>query len=396
MSAPLSSRYTSELSFLHFAPTRLAFGLGAYKEAALELRALGKRRAMLVTDDVLARTTDLVERVKKSLGPTCVLVFTDVRPDSPTSIVDRGAALAREHEIDSLVSLGGGSAIDTAKGIAIAHTEGGSVLDHQGFQNLTRPTTPHVAIPTTAGTGSEVTRATVLLHESAQQKLIYADFHIFPRVALLDPELSVGMPASITAGTGLDALTHAIEAMHSQQREPIADALALQAIRYVRVHLPTAIRSPSDLDARGKMLLAATMAGQAFDNAQVGVVHAIAHSVGAMRHVHHGTANAIALPHCIRFNADEPSAAEAYREAAHAFGLDVAHVTPERAAHLLADAIEAFVAEVGLPTRLRDVGVTADDLDAIAQMSLTDASIVYNPKFAMDAELVLGIVRSAF
>lgn len=392
----MASRYAPDLSFLHFAPTRIAFGVGAHKEAALELRALGKSRAMLVTDEVLAQKTDLVDRVKKALGPTCVHVFAEVRPDSPTSIIDRGAAAAREHDIDSLVSLGGGSAMDSAKGIAIAHTEGGSVLDHQGFQNLTRPTTAHVAIPTTAGTGSEVTRATVLLDERAQQKLIYGDNNLFPRVALLDPELSTGMPAAITAGTGLDALTHAIEAMHSQQREPLADALALQAIRYVRTYLPIAVRSPKDLDARGKMLLAATMAAQAFDNAQVGVVHAIAHSVGAKRHVHHGTANAIALPHCIRFNADEPGAAEAYRDAAEAFGVNVADLDPERAAHALADAVEAFVGEVGLPTRLRDVGVTQDDLRGIAEMSVTDASIVYNPKFAMDADLVLGIVQNAF
>ncbi|MCC7539897.1 MAG: iron-containing alcohol dehydrogenase [Deltaproteobacteria bacterium] len=392
----MASRHAADQSFLHFAPTRVVFGLGAHKEAPLELRTLGKSRAMLVTDAMLAAKTDLVERVKKALGATCVAVFAEVQPDSPTSIVDRGAQLAREHGIDAIVSLGGGSAIDTAKGIAIAHTEGGSVLDHQGFQNLTRPTTVHLAIPTTAGTGSEVTRAAVLFDEKARQKLIYGDFHLFPRVAVLDPELTVGMPASITAGTGLDALTHAIEAMHSAQREPIADALALQAIRYVRRYLPTAVRAPNDLEARGKMLLAATMAGQAFDNAQVGVVHAIAHSVGAKRHVHHGTANAIALPHCIRFNADDPAAAEAYRDAAEAFEVAVDGLGPERAAHALADAVEAFVAEVGLPTRLRQVGVVEDDLRAIAEMSVTDASIVYNPKFAMDADLVLGIVQSAY
>lgn len=392
----MASRYDAELAFLHCSPTRVAFGAGVHREVALEIKALGRSRAMLVSDEVLATRTDLVERVKKALGATCVAVFTEVRPDSPTSIIDRGAELAREHEVDCIVSVGGGSAIDSAKGIAIAHSEGGSVLDHQGFQNLSRDTTAHVAIPTTAGTGSEVTRAAVLLDEAAHQKLIYGDNHLFPRVAMLDAELTTGMPASITAGTGLDALTHALEAMHSQQRNPVADALALQAVRYVRRYLPRAVEHPDDLDARGKMLLAATMAAQAFDNAQVGVVHAIAHSIGARRHVHHGTANAIALSHCIRFNADDPGAAESYRDAAEAFGLAVDALDAERAAHALADAVEAFVAEVGLPTKLRQVGVTEEDLEPIAEMAVSDASIVYNPKFAMDAELVLGIVRAAW
>ncbi len=387
-------RYSGDLSFLHYSPTKVVFGVKALNELPSEVDALGGKRALVVTDSFLAGKTDLVERVKKALGRRLAGVYADVQPDSSVALVDRGAAMAREVGADCLVSIGGGSSIDTAKGIAIVHTEGGSLRDHQGFQGLSRPTTPHVTIPTTAGTGSEVTRVAVIKDEEARQKLIFGDFHIFPRVAVLDPELTVGMPAAITAGTGLDALTHAVEAMHAMQAEPIADALALHAIRLIFRHLMRAVAEPKDLVARGQMLLAATVAGMAFDNAQVGLVHAIAHTVGARHHVHHGTANAIALPHVLRFNADV--AAEAYREAGVAMGVETGGLGDEAAVDAVARAIEKLVADSGLPVRYRDVKVPESDLPAIAEVTLSDAAIVYNPKPVSDPEDVLRVLRAAY
>jgi alcohol dehydrogenase len=321
-------------------------------------------------------------------------VFTEVKPDSSVDVVNRGAAKAKELGADAIVSIGGGSSIDTAKGIAIVHAFGGSLRDHQGFQGFSRPTTPHVAIPTTAGTGSEVTKVAVIKDEEAHQKLLFGDFHIYPRVAILDPVLTVGMPRAITAGTGLDALTHAIESMHAMQAEPIADALALHAIRLVTQHLPAALATPSDLHHRGQMLIAATIAGIAFDNAQVGLVHAIAHTVGARHGVHHGTANAIALPHVLRFNADV--AAEAYRAVGVAMGIVTTAMNDIAAVDTVAKAIEKLVAEVGLPTRYRDAGVPESDLKKIAEVTLTDAAIVYNPKPVLEAAEVLGVLMAAF
>jgi aldehyde dehydrogenase (NAD+) len=387
-------RYGSDLSFLHFSPTKVVFGAKSLAELPSELDALNAARALVVTDELLASKTDLVERAKKALGRRFAGVYSDVTPDSSVALVDRGAKKAKELGVDAIVSIGGGSSIDTAKGIAIVHAFGGSLRGHQGFQGFTAPTTPHVAIPTTAGTGSEVTKVAVIKDEEAHQKLLFGDFHLYPRVAILDPELTLGMPSAITAGTGLDALTHAIEAMHAMQAEPMSDALALHAIRLIARHLPAVMKEPSSVLHRGQMLIAATMAGIAFDNAQVGLVHAIAHTVGARHRVHHGTANAIALPHVLRFNADV--AAEAYREAGLAMDVDTLGMPDEAAVDKVARAIERLVAEVGLPTRYRDVGVPEADLPAIAEVSLSDGAIVYNPKPVTEAADVLGVLRAAY
>ncbi len=387
-------RYASDLSFLHVSPTKIVFGPKSLAELPSELDGIGATRALVVTDEVLATKTDLVERVKKALGRRFAGVYSDVTADSGVGIVDRGAAKAKEFGVDLIVSIGGGSSIDTAKGIAIVHAFGGSLRDHQGFQGFTADTTPHVAIPTTAGTGSEVTKVCVIKDEDAHQKLLFGDFHLYPKVAILDPELTLGMPAMITAGTGLDAFTHAVEALHAMQAEPIADALALHAIRLVVHHLPAVMKEPASVLHRGQMLLAATMAGIAFDNAQVGLVHAIAHTVGARHRVHHGTANAIALPHVLRFNADV--AAEAYREAGSAMGVETRGLPDVEAVDAVARAVERLVAGVGLPTRYRDVGVPEADLPAIAEVSLSDGAIVYNPKPVTEASEVLGVLRAAY
>jgi alcohol dehydrogenase class IV len=388
-------RYGSDLSFLHFSPTKVVFGARSLSELPSEADALGLTRVLVVTDELLATRTDIVERTKKALGRRFAGIYTEVESDSSVRTVDRGAALAKELGVDGIVSVGGGSPIDTAKAIAIVHTEGGSLRDHQGYQNLSRPTTPHICIPTTAGTGSEVTKVAVIKDEDAHQKLIFGDFNLYPRVAILDPELTVGLPPALTAGTGLDALTHAFEALHAMQAEPIADALALHAIRLIRRHLMRAIEAPGDLVARGQMLLASTMAGLAFDNAQVGMVHAIAHSVGARHRVHHGTANAIALPHVVRFNGDVASAA--YREAGEALGIGTVAIDDDvEAVDRVASAVSELVAAAGLPTRLRDVNVPEHDLPTIAEMALSDGSIVYNPKPISDPEEVLVVLRAAF
>ena len=386
--------YDTDLSFLHYAPTRIVYGAGSLSELPSELGSLGSDRAMIVTDRQIASRTDLIERVRKALAKRCAAVFAEVEPDSSVAIVDKGAAIARQHGVDALVSVGGGSSIDTAKAIAMVHTLGGSIRDHQGFQALGSATTPHVAIPTTAGTGSEVTRYALIRDEQSSQKLLFGDFHIFPRVAILDPKLTVGMPPLITAGTGMDALTHALEGLHSAQREPIADALALHAIRLIRKNLPIAIQTPQDLVARGMMLVAATLAGTAFDNAQVGLVHAIAHTVGARHHVHHGLANSIALPAVLRFNAD--AAAEWYRMGGEAFGISTEAMSDAAAIDTIASAIEAFARDCGLPGRYRDVGVPESDLEAIAEVTLTDGAIVYNPKPVTDPAEVLGVLRACY
>jgi alcohol dehydrogenase len=347
-----------------------------------------------VTDSALARTTDLPARVEKALGPLCAGVYSDVEPDSGVHIVDAGARFARERGADCIVSVGGGSAIDTAKGICILLTEGGALRDYQGFQMLSRRQTPHVSIPTTAGTGSEVTYVAVIKDHEAKQKLLFGDYHIIPDTALLDPEMTVGLPPGLTAATGMDAMSHAVESMHSMQREPIADALALHAIRLIRDFLPRAVADGSDLVARGQMLLASNIAGAAFSNAQVGLVHAMAHTVGARHGVHHGLANSILMPHVVRFNACD--VAGLYRPVAEALGADIRGLSDEGCGEVAADALAALARQVGLPTSFAGVGVPADALPDLAEATLADAAIVYNGRPVLGADEVLEVFRAAY
>lgn len=386
--------YDSSLSFIYMNTTRVVFGPGCARDVREEVRALGCSRALVVTDAVLASRTDVPGRVEKTLGESCAGVFSDVVPDSGVHIVDAGAAFARERGADCIVSVGGGSAIDTAKGIAIVLKEGGSLRDYEGFQVLRRPQTPHVAIPTTAGTGSEVTYVAVIKDHEAHQKLLFGDYNIIPNTALLDPELTVGLPPGLTAATGMDAMSHAVEAIHSQQKEPIADGLALHAIRLIREFLPRAVAEGTDLVARGQMLIASNMAGTAFSNAQVGMVHAMAHTVGARYGIHHGLANSIFMPHVVRFNAGEVAAS--YRPIAAALGVAVDGLTDAACAELVAERLSELAAKTGLPRTLSSQGVPEDALPELAEATLADASIIYNGRTVLGADEVLAVYRAAF
>jgi alcohol dehydrogenase class IV len=386
--------YPADLSFLFHAPTRIVFGNGSARDVAVELRSLGQSKALVVTDRFLLEKTTIVGTIVKSLGAACAGVFADVPPDSGVHVIDAGAAYGRAHGADAIVSVGGGSVIDTAKGISILLREGGSLLDYQGFQSLSRAQTPHIAIPTTAGTGSEVTYVAVVKDHEKKQKLLFGDYHIIPNVAILDPALTVGLPPTLTAATGLDAFSHGLEALSSAQREPISDALGLHAVRLVRRYLPLAVKNGADIAARGQMLVGATLGGAAFSNAQVGLIHAIAHVIGARHGVHHGTANAIAMPHVMRFNNDV--AADRYRLVAEAMGVEVRGMSDEAAGLEAADAVRDFVRSVGLPLSFREVGVPESDLAACAEAALSDGSIVYNAKPVTDPADALGVLRAAW
>jgi aldehyde dehydrogenase (NAD+) len=383
-----------DLSFLFYTPTRIVFGVGAAGDVAVELRNLGCEKAVLVTDRWLYDNTDLVSKIEKWLGDLCAGVFADVPSDSGLHIINQGYEFARERGAQGVVSVGGGSVIDTAKGIALLLKEGGRLEDYQGFQMLTRKVVPHVCLPTTAGTGSEVTYIAVVKDHDKKQKLLFGDHHLIPDVAILDPVLTLGLPPGLTAATGMDALSHAVEAITSSQREPISDALGLHAIRLIRRWLPRAVTEGSDIDARGHMLIAATMAGAAFGNAQVGLVHAIAHTVGARHGVHHGLANAVAMPYVMRFNNSE--VAEEQATIAEALGVDTRDMPAEQAGLAAADAVARLGTELGLPSTLKDAGVPEDDLEECAQVALSDGAIIYNGRPVFDPDEVLAVLRKAW
>jgi len=385
--------YDEELSFNFLTPTKVIFGLGAIEEARIEIRSMGGEKTLIVTDEGIVRA-GLAERVKKSLGDLCIGVFSETPQDSGVHVVNEAAKVARSLKVDSLVSLGGGSVIDTAKGLAVLLKEGGNLEDYQGMQMLDRPQTLHVCIPTTAGTGSEVTFAAVVKDHDRNQKVLLFDHHLAPNVAVLDPHMVSGLPPRITAFTGMDALTHAVEAVHVLQRNPMADALALHAIRIIATYLHRSVENGDDLLVRGQMQIAATMAGMAFTNAMVGLVHAMAHSLGARYGVPHGLANTILLPHGMRYNME--ACADQYALVAEAMGVGKQEMSDDEAAEEAIKAIEDLTKKIRLPGRLREVEVPREGLKDCAELSLSDGSIVYNPKSIYEAEEVLKVYEAAW
>jgi len=386
--------YDANLNFIFWCPTKVVFGENTALDVAIEVENLKCKKALIVTDRDLVKNTDIPEKIKKALGNLCVGIFSDVEADSGVHIVNQGAKVGKELGVDCLVSVGGGSAIDTAKGMAIILKEGGKLQDYAGFQILTRPQTPHIVIPTTAGTGSEVTYIAVIKDHQEGRKLLFGDYNILPNVAILDPKMTEGLPPKLTAATGMDAMCHAIEAMHSLQREPVADGMALHAIRLIKEFLLRAVQNGKDMTARGQMLIAATLAGSAFSNAQVGLVHALAHSVGARFKVHHGLANSILLPACLRYNADV--CGDVYLNILSALGVNVKGIPVDQAGEAVADEIGKFTKELGLPQRLRDAGVPEEGLKECSELALSDGAIVYNPKFISDSEEVLKVYQQAW
>ncbi len=385
--------YERDLTFEYNSPTRIIFGENSIKEVGLEVDRLGGSKAVIVTDRGVLEA-GLAQRVEKALGRRYAGTYDGCIPDSGFHIVDEGAAFALDKGADILVSVGGGSVIDTAKGMAVVMKEGGKISDYRGMQMLTRPQSLHVVVPTTAGSGSEVTWFAVIKDWENNVKEAFLDVHLIPNVAILDPQMVAGLPPHLTAGPGMDALSHAIEAIHSLQCQPIIDGLALQAVRQILKYLPRCVEDGSDMVARGQQQLAATMAGMAFSNSQPGLVHAMAHPLGALFNVPHGVANAILLSHVMLFNMPECSGR--YALVAQTMGLDVRGLSDEEAGNAAVQAIQALVKKIGLPRKLREVGVPESRLEEAADCSLSDGSIVYNPRMVTELEEVLQVYRAAW
>lgn len=385
--------YDRDLNFIYRNPTRLIYGENSINEVEQEIVSLKCSKAFLVTDKGVVNA-GLAERVEKVLGKKLVGTFDGCIQDSDLRIINEVSGIAKSKGADVLVSVGGGSVIDTTKGIAIVLKEGGKIEDYKGQQCLSRPQTPHIVIPTTAGTGSEVTYFAVIKDQVNHQKHPYCDDNIIPNVGILDPTMTVGLPPMLTATTGMDAFSHALESMHATQCQPVADAMAISAIQLITEYLPKCVENGKDLFARGQQLLASTMAGIAFNNGQVAMVHALAHTVGGMFKVPHGLANSIFLPHVVRFNADV--CGDRYTLIARAMGLDMKDINDENSGEAVAAAITALTRKMGVPQKLSEVGVPEESLAQVAENSLSDGAIVYNPKPVFDAQEALGVIRQAW
>ena len=372
--------------YQHVAPTRVIAGRDLLGSTGFEFAKEGAGRVFVVTDEGV-RGTGLVERVEAGLrdgGLEVAGVFDSVPQDSSTDVVDRCAAAAKGAGADSFLAVGGGSVMDTTKVADAVFTHGGSAREQEGFYLMPRGNdgagrplaiAPLACVPTTAGTGSEASMGAVIRDPEAQVKLEIADFPLFPRLAILDPESTRTLPARVAAATGMDALTHAIEGYVSALRNPHQDARSLQALRLIRDNLERAVGTPEDEDARGNMLIAANLA----ITIELGSVHAMSHPTGAIFGVPHGVANAINLPHVIRFNAEGGAdIADRYGDIAEVLGLESGPGVGEA----LAEHVTELVARLGLPTRLSEVGVPEAGIPQLVEGAMGDGTTLLNPREA--------------
>lgn len=382
-----------EFFAFHLGP-RIVYQEHVVGEVGPEIDRLGGGHALIITDQNVLNA-GMVQRVQASLQEVVDVagVFSDVPARSSVAAVEQGAAYARDVQAGLLVAVGGGSVINTAKAMRILLAEGGQLRDYEGVDLRRRQFMPLVAVPTTAGTGSEVLPFAVIRDAAQQRTMTFANPCLAPDLAILDPTMTRTLPQHLTAATGIDALAHAIEAFVSTEANLISDSLALQAIDTISNNLRAATYSGNDMEARGLMLIASCMAGMAFSSAQVGIANAIAHTISAHFGVHHGTAKAMVLPYCMRFN----SVVVPNRSAriARAMGVNAGGRAEE---HVIEDgvvAVAALASDCGLPTRLRDVGVPEDALVAIAEGTLADRAVRTNPRPATVDE-VLELLRAAW
>jgi alcohol dehydrogenase class IV len=375
---------------------RVLYKAGLVDDIGPEIANLGAQRALIVADAGVA-SAGLLERVRASLerNITVAGIFTETPPNSSVAAVARGADYARECRADLIVAVGGGSPIDTAKAMRILLTEGGDLHSYEGYNLLTRPLTPMIAIPTTAGTGSEVTAWAVIRDEVARRKLAFSSIYLAPDLAILDPEMTLSLPPGLTAATGIDALVHAIESFVGASANPISDSLALQAIDMISNNLRDATYDGGDIEPRGQMLIASCIAGMAFSGGggSLGIVHALAHAIGGAFEIHHGTANAILLPYGMQFNS--VAVPNRFARIARAMGVNSGGRSEEDVIADGIDAVRLLTVDCGLPTRLRDVGVPEDALPMIAETALGDAALFTNPR-PTTYEDVIEIARSAW
>ncbi|PKN36786.1 MAG: alcohol dehydrogenase [Deltaproteobacteria bacterium HGW-Deltaproteobacteria-2] len=388
-----------------FNSVKIISGYKALETIPFELSRLGAKRPIIITDKGVAQA-GLIKHVVDSFSGTDTVigaVFDETPQDSSNVVVNQIASIYRANNCDSIIAVGGGSAIDTAKGVNIVITENSDdLLKFMGNYRLNKPMKPFVVIPTTAGTGSEVTMVAVIANPEKNVKMAFTSDLLLPKFTVLDPRMTASMPPKITAATGMDALTHAVEAFIGTQKNPVSDAFAAAAMELIRNNIVEAVKDGSNKDVRLAMANASMMAGLAFSNSMVGIVHATAHATGGICHVPHGIANSILLPYGLEFYIGKSPKTKEYIESLllHVAGPEVYVQTPsaERAAKAVM-AIRNITGELnklcGLPVRLSEAGVTEDKLESIAKTALNDGALSFSP-VEVSFEEAFGVLKAAY
>lgn len=378
----------------YFLPTRNLFGEDSVKEAGELMKSLGGKKVLVVTDGFLARSGMAadIQNILKSSDIDSV-VFDGVEPNPKDINVEAGLSVFKQNQCDSIISLGGGSSHDCAKAIGLVASNGGRIHDYEGVDKSSNPMCPMVAINTTAGTASEITRFCIITDTSRHVKMAIVDWRVTPQIAINDPKLMVGMPPSLTAATGMDALTHAIEAYVSTDANPLTDASALMAITMITQYLPKAVANGVYMKARDKMAYGQYLAGIAFNNASLGYVHAMAHQLGGYYNLPHGVCNAILLPYVEEFNLI--ANANRFRDIAKAMGENIDGLSTMEAARKAIAAIRQLSEQVGIPSSLRGLGVKEEDFEIMAENAMKDVCCLTNPRKATKEQIV-GIFKAAY
>ena len=374
-----------------FVAPEFIFGVGSRRRVGYYARNMMARRVMIVSDAGV-ESAGWLSALRDDLNEAGIasVVFTALTPNPKDHEVMAGARLYAEERCDVIIALGGGSAIDCAKGIGIVHSNGRDIGEFEGIDRVEVPGPPLLCLPTTSGSAADISQFCIIVNSPGRYKMAIISKTVVPDVALVDPETTVSMDPYLTACTGIDALTHAIEAYVSTASSPVVDVHALAAIRLVRENIEKAVSSPDDLAARENMSLASLQAGLAFSNASLGAVHALAHSLGGFLDMPHGECNALLLEHVVRFNF--AAAAERYRTVAGQLGIDTRGMAEPECAQRIVDELARLRASVGIAGGLADRGVRAADIAELAVHAVKDACIFTNPRRVSlaDAQVIYG------
>ena len=376
--------------------TRLIFGVGAIKRIGELARELGARRVLVVTDEgiVAAGHAERVEHFLQAAG-LGVVIFGAVRENPTTLDVERCVEVARAANVEVIIGLGGGSSLDTAKGCNFLLTNGGQMRDYWGVGKAAKPMLPLIAVPTTAGTGSECQSFALIADEETNQKMACGDPKAAAKIAILDPTLTLSQPARVTALTGIDAIAHAAETAVTKKRTPLSLLYSREAFNLCVNNLPVVLENPNHLEARGNMLLGAAYAGTAIENSMLGAAHAAANPLTAHFGIAHGQAVGILLPHVIRFNAGDPGAQRAYGELAAAAGIGHLNGDVEDSVERLVARIELILSRTRLPFRLSEFGIKTSIIPTLAEEASKQWTAGFNPRTVRAREFE-KLYQSAF
>lgn len=370
------------------------FGPGARKELPGAIRGLGKSKVLVVTDKGLLQfgVTKMVTDVLDEAG-IAYDIFSEVKPNPTVSNVKAGIDAFKRAQADILVAIGGGSSIDTAKaiGIVIANPDFSDIISLEGCAPTQNKSVPIIALPTTAGTAAETTINYVIIDEGKQKKMVCVDPNDIPAVAIIDAELMYSLPKGLTAATGMDALTHAIEGYITKGAWELSDMFEIEAIRMISRYLPMSVSDPKNPEGRNGMAVAQYVAGMAFSNVGLGLVHGMAHPLGALFDIPHGVANAVLLPTIMEFNM--PYCITKYRHIAEAMGIDTSSMNDNEAAQAACDAVKQLSQMVGIPATLTELGITEENIPALTRQALDDVCTPGNPR-PVTYDEVANIYRS--